>query len=243
MIAIIGVVAAILLPALNQARQRAWTIVCMNNLKQLQICWHMYAQDNGDVMTPNNYVYYVSMGSTNDPTLGEDNLTWCRGLAPLDTNAITVGTSLLYAYNQSQAIYHCPSDYSTITGHPEMLRKRSYNMSNSANCAAADHFRKCSEIKVPIQLFVFIDTDENDIWDSTFGVIPATWAFYSDYWLDIPANRHQQGADLTFADGHVEHWHWRMSKNGLRLGQKTRNADDLADLRQLQAHIKGAGGN
>lgn len=241
--AIIGIVAAFLLPALNQGKKRAQTIVCMNNLKQLQICWQMYAQDNDDVMAPNNFVYTVTMGSTNDPTLGEDKLTWCRGLAPLDTNPITAGTSLLFSYNQSQAIYHCPADYSTITGHPELLRKRSYNASNSANCAADNHFRKCSEIKVPTQLFVFLDTDEDDIWDSTFGVIPADWPYWSGYWLDIPANRHQQGANLTFSDGHVEHWRWLASKKGLRLGQKARNHDDLQDLRKLQEHIKGAGGN
>jgi prepilin-type N-terminal cleavage/methylation domain-containing protein/prepilin-type processing-associated H-X9-DG protein len=241
-IAVIGIVAAFLLPALSKAKQRAQTIVCLNNLKQLQLCWQMYAQDNEDVIAPNNFVYYVSMGTTNDPTLGEDEMTWCRGLAPLDTNEITAGTSLLFQYNQTAAIYHCPSDYSTIDGHPEMLRKRSYNVSNSANCAADNHFRKYSEIRVTTQLFVFIDTDENDIWDSTFGVMPMDY-YWSDYWLDIPANRHQQGANLTFADGHAEHWKWLASKKGLRLGQKTRSEDDLQDLRKLQQHIKGAGGN
>ena len=47
----------------------------------------------------------------------------------------------------------------------------------------------------------------------------------------------------TFADGHAEHWKWLASKKGLRLGQKTRSEDDLQDLRKLQQHIKGAGGN
>jgi prepilin-type processing-associated H-X9-DG protein len=28
-------------------------------------------------------------------------------------------------------------------------------------------------------------------------------------WWDMPSNRHEQGADLSFADGHVEYWHWR----------------------------------
>ena len=242
-IAVIGIVAAFLLPALNQTKQRVQTIVCLNNLKQLQLCWHMYLQDNDDVIVPNNFVYFVNMGSTNDPTLGEDKMTWCRGIAPLDTNEINSGTSLLFNYNKNANIYHCPSDRSTIEDHPDMLRRRSYNASNSANCASDNHFRKSGEIKVPTQLFVFIDTDEDDIWDSTFGVIPLNYPYWSDYWLDIPANRHQQGANLTFADGHAEHWKWRMSKKGLRLGQQARNQDDLQDLRKMQDHIKGAGGN
>ncbi len=242
-IAIIGILAALLLPALSKAKQRAYTIACLNNLKQLQLCWHMYVHDNDDVLPPNNFVYSVSMGTTNSPVLGEDEMTWCRGLAPLDTNEITDATSLLFPYNQSAAIYHCPADHSTVEGFPGMLRKRSYNMSNSDNCAADDHFRKQLEIRVSTQLFVFIDTDENDIWDSTFGVIPANNAYWADYWLDIPADRHQRGCNLTFADGHVEHWKWRTSKNELSLGQPAYSDDDLLDLQRLQQCIKGAGGN
>jgi prepilin-type N-terminal cleavage/methylation domain-containing protein/prepilin-type processing-associated H-X9-DG protein len=242
-IAIIGILAALLLPALNQAKQRAYTITCLNNLRQLQLCWHMYAHDNDDVIPPNNYVYMVSMGTTNGPTLGEDEMTWCRGLAPLDTNEITAATSLLFNYNQNAAIYHCPADHSTIEGFPGMQRKRSYNMSNSANCHADNHFRKYSEIMVSTSLFIFIDTDENDIWDSTFGVIPENYPYWSDYWLDIPADRHQQGGILTFADGHAERWKWRVPKKVLSLGQRSYSPDDLRDLRRLQQSIKGAGGN
>jgi prepilin-type N-terminal cleavage/methylation domain-containing protein/prepilin-type processing-associated H-X9-DG protein len=244
-IAIIAILAALLLPALSQAKQRAYTLVCLNNLKQLQLCWHMYAHDNDDVITPNNYVYTVDMGTTNSPTApqSEDQMTWCRGIAPQDTNEITELTSLLFNYNRNASIYHCPADYSTIDGFPNLLRKRSYNMSNSANCSDDNHFRKCSEIKVPTALFIFIDTNENDIWDSTFGVIPQDYPYWSKYWLDIPADRHQRGGNLTFADGHAEHWKWRAAKNVLALGQPAYCDDDLQDLRRLQNGIKDAGGN
>jgi prepilin-type N-terminal cleavage/methylation domain-containing protein/prepilin-type processing-associated H-X9-DG protein len=242
-IVIIAILAALVMPAMHRAKQQVYTIACLNNLKQLQLCWHMYAHDNDDVIPPNNFVYQVDMGTTNNPTLGEDQLTWCRGLAPLETNEINAASSLLFSYNQSTAIYHCPSDRSTVDGHPDMLRKRSYNMSNSANCSADNHFRKCSEIRVPTKLFVFIDTDENDIWDSTFGVIPYNYPYWSDYWLDIPADRHLQGANLTFADGHAEHWKWRASKEPLSLGQPAYCDDDYQDLQRLQQSVKGAGGN
>jgi hypothetical protein len=242
-IAIIAILAALLLPALNRAKQRAYMTACLNNLKQLQLCWLMYAQDNEEVIPPNNYVYQVTLGSTNNPTLGEDEMTWCRGLAPLDTNEISEATSLLFPYNRTGGIYHCPSDRSTVAGAPQMLRKRSYNMSNSANCATDSHFRKTSEIRVPTGLFIFIDTNENDIWDSTFGVIPADYRYWSDFWLDIPADRHLRGANLTFADGHVEHWKWRAPKDELSLGQPAFSAEDFQDLRRLQQCIKGAGGN
>ena len=242
-IAIIAILAAMLLPVLGKAKQRANSIYCLNNLKQLQLCWHMYYHDNDDVLVPNNFVYSVTMGSTNSPTLGEDDMTWCRGIAPLDTNMITAAASLLFVYNQNAAIYHCPSDQSTVDGFPGTLRKRSFNMNNSANCANDDHFRRYAEIKSPTQLFVFIDTDENDIWDSTFGIIPQNNPFWSNYWLDVPADRHLRGGNLTFADGHGEHWKWRTAKNVLTLGSPAYNNDDLQDLRRLQQCIKGAGGN
>ena len=45
-IAIIAILAAMLLPALARAKQKAQAIACMNNLKQLTLAWVMYANDN-----------------------------------------------------------------------------------------------------------------------------------------------------------------------------------------------------
>ena len=241
-IAIIAILAALLLPALSRAKSKALSIACENNLRQLMLCWQMYAHDNNDVMPPNNFVYYVDMGSSNSPTLGEDEISWCRSIAPLDTNAISAAVSILFQYNQSPAIYHCPADHSTVEGHPEMIRNRSYNMSNCINMSQADHYRLLTAVRRPISLFVFIDTHENNIWDSTFGAFPPD-ATFGDYWLDIPADRHNQGANLSFVDGHVEHWRWRASKTGLILGEHYYSKADLQDLRRLQSHIKGVDGN
>jgi len=241
-IAIIAILASLLLPTLGRAKQSGWNVACLNNLRQLQICWRQYGDDNSDTMVPNNFVYFVNMGGTNGPTLGEDSLTWCHSLAPLDTNAITDGTSLLFEYNKSPAIYRCPADRSTVDGRPDKLRNRSYNMSNSINCWKDNHFRKLAEIRVPTSLFVFIDTHEDAIWDSTFGVIPLGY-YWQDYWLDIPADRHMRGANISFVDGHAEHLKWRCAKRGFLLGSHTFDSADLADLRVMQGYIKGAGGN
>jgi prepilin-type N-terminal cleavage/methylation domain-containing protein/prepilin-type processing-associated H-X9-DG protein len=242
-IAIIAALAALLLPALSQGKTRARTISCLDNLRQLQICWHMYAHDNEGVMTPNNFVYTVSMGTTNAPVIGEDQMSWCRTLAPLDTNALNADTSLLFDYNRNPAIYHCPSDHSTVTGRPDVPRNRSFNMSNSINCSQDNHFRKESEVAVPTSLFVFIDTDADEIWDTTFGVTP-TGSYWQDYWLDIPADRHNsRSCDITFVDGHIETWKWKEAKGGRIAGSRYTTASDLEDLRRIQQHIKGADGN
>ncbi|MEY2467221.1 MAG: hypothetical protein QOD03_1742 [Verrucomicrobiota bacterium] len=242
-IAIIAILSSLLLPALSKAKARAQNIACINNLRQLQLCWHMYSHDNADVLTPNNFVYTVYVGTTNASQIGEDEMSWCRTLAPLDTNRLSEETSLLFIYNRNSAIYHCPSDQSTVRDRPDLLRNRSYNMSNSINCHQDNHFRKMSEINAASFLFVFIDTDADEIWDTTFGVLPQN-SFWRDYWLDIPADRHNtRGGNLTFADGHVETWKWRESKGGRTAGSHYTTAGDLADLRRIQQHVKGAGGN
>lgn len=240
-VAIIAVLASLLLPVLTRTKQKAFTTACLNNQRQLQLCWQMYAGDNADIMTPNNFVYLVSAGSTN-ATLGEDSLTWCRSIAPLDGYPINETTSLLFQYNQHDGIYHCPADRSTVTGQPDKLRNRSYNMNNSINMKMADHYRKITDVPRPTELFVFIDTHEDAIWDATFGVF-AAGSPWQDYWLDVAADRHTRGANVSFVDGHVEYWKWRAPKKNIYLGSPSPNPEDLQDLRRIQAHIKGGSGN
>lgn len=242
-IAIIAILASLLLPVLSKGKARAQTVDCIDHLRQLQLAWHMYAHDNNNVLVLNNFVYYVSMGSTNQPLPGEDKDSWCHSLAPFDPNPIASTNSLLFDYNRNPSIYHCAADTSTVAGRPGLLRNRSFNMSNSINMEQADHFTKDTEVRSPSTLFVFIDTDADEITDPTFGVI-SIGDYYQNYWLDIPADRHNtRSCNLTFADGHVETWKWKTPKGGRYAGSAAISDDDLDDLRRLQNAIKGAGGN
>ena len=54
-IAIIAILAAMLLPALSRAKGRALTVACINNLRQLQTGWFSYAQENADLIPPNDW--------------------------------------------------------------------------------------------------------------------------------------------------------------------------------------------
>jgi prepilin-type N-terminal cleavage/methylation domain-containing protein/prepilin-type processing-associated H-X9-DG protein len=251
-IAIIAILASLLLPLLSKSREQARRIACLNNLKQLQICSHLYALDHADRLPPNNYVYDIKTG---EPLWGgfSTNLTWCPGLAPYDTTTANIERGMLFPYNRSTAIYRCPGDKSSVqttngTRLP-MLRTRSYNLSNAINghpiapeyLILQPSFQKESDINEPgpARLFTFLDVHEQDIIDSTFGVLPPGWErTMTETWWDLPADRHNQGCDFAFADGHVEHWRWAAPKLFKQIGQDIGGAADLKDFRRVQAGVR-----
>jgi prepilin-type processing-associated H-X9-DG protein/prepilin-type N-terminal cleavage/methylation domain-containing protein len=226
-IAIIALLAALLLPSLAKAKEQGKKINCISNLRQLQVCWHLYSDDYAGTLAPNDD---ISLGVGNGGNMiNMDQTSWCEGQARFDTNTLNIQAGLLFPYNRSTAIYHCPSDVSTVVdqaGNPlPILRTRSYNMSQSVNGLGQlpdpnDNnipvdviqpcFAKWTDIRspTPSQTFVFLDENENSLWDAQFGYPMPNYD--PGVWWDMPSNRHDQGANFSFADGHVEYWHWRV---------------------------------
>jgi len=226
-ITVIVILAGLLLPALSRAKESAKNINCQSNLKQLQLCWHLYMDDYRGVLAPNNWIAVETGGNFQDLV----QTSWCPGDARMDTNTANIQQGLLFPYNTSTAIYHCPSDVSTIedgNGNPlSQLRNRSYNMSQSVNGygwmtnqyadppapvdASQPCFQKYSAITnpSPSRLFVFVDENEVTLEDAQFGYPCPGTGWPMPVWWDMPSNRHNQGANLSFADGHIEHWHWQ----------------------------------
>ncbi len=83
-IAIIAVLAALLLPALNQAKIRAQAIQCMANSRQLMLGWIQYYQDNNDQLVSNYGQPYVGWEEQNKTYRSWVNevLTWGQKTRP-----------------------------------------------------------------------------------------------------------------------------------------------------------------
>jgi prepilin-type N-terminal cleavage/methylation domain-containing protein len=76
-LAVTGILAAMLLPALARAKSRAQTIICLDNLRQLELCHHLYITDSNDFFVPNNSMAEIdSSGSDGSVTNG---LSWHPG--------------------------------------------------------------------------------------------------------------------------------------------------------------------
>ncbi|MGA2871085.1 MAG: type II secretion system protein, partial [Verrucomicrobiota bacterium] len=111
-ISIIAVLAALLLPALSKAKSQAQNIACVNNLKQLNVCWHLYILDNNDSLVPNNSVATVTTNGSDGALAG--GVSWCLGQdEAMELSPTNIINGMLYQYNTQPGIYHCPADLST----------------------------------------------------------------------------------------------------------------------------------
>src|SRR5207237_738979 len=103
-IAIIAILAAMLLPALAKAKAKAQDISCRNNLRQLQLCWHLYVDDNNQAMPPTStWPTGLSSAESREPS-------WAVGDAKHDLTTSNLQRGLLFPYNRSAGIYRCPAD-------------------------------------------------------------------------------------------------------------------------------------
>jgi prepilin-type N-terminal cleavage/methylation domain-containing protein len=131
-IAIIAILAAMLLPALAKAKDKAVRSQCQNNVKQLILAVHMYVTDSREFLTePNWNSPWVRRGWLYDAAPGTvPNLQ----APPYNTNtALAYQTGLLWEYIKNYNIYRCPLDNKTNQIRLRTQKLSSYLM-NGAVC-------------------------------------------------------------------------------------------------------------
>jgi prepilin-type N-terminal cleavage/methylation domain-containing protein len=131
-IAIIAILAAMLLPALSRAKAKATNVHCMNNTHQLMICWSMYADDNNDLLAPNDYPYTTAFITAPN----KDQLkNWVVGTMQQNVDAaanpaltLLASQSLLSVCMQNINTYKCAASTQQVQGRN---LSRNYSMNNA----------------------------------------------------------------------------------------------------------------
>ena len=211
-IAIIAILAAMLLPALAKAKNKAQQIKCLSNLKQLQLGWHLYAGDNNDVMVPNA------------PLGGTPNKSWCYGatqgwgMEDANTNSTIYKTSILAPFLGDQlGVYKCPADaiasangarIRTYSMNSQVGNLYTYQLTRAYNSAAKAYI-KMSEIlncPGPSKTFVFCEENMCSMNDGYLQVDHGRANF-----PDVPGSYHVWNCGFSYADGHAELRKWLTS--------------------------------
>jgi len=221
-IVIIAILAALLLPALGKAKQRAQTASCLNNMKQLQLSYRMYVDDNNDYLPPNE-------------AIPNEDVSWVLGDAQSDVTTTNIQNGLIFRYNQQVKIYACPANTWMIPdgngGFVPQTRTCAVDFALGGYTQAAlaaggraeggetfngvTTLAKFSQIQASsagvAQKIVFVDEAQNNVGDACFGIYPQSSG--KNIWWEIPGCRHdgKRSCTFSFADGHAEVWRWHGS--------------------------------
>ncbi|MBM3883424.1 MAG: prepilin-type N-terminal cleavage/methylation domain-containing protein [Verrucomicrobia bacterium] len=244
-IAIIAILAALLLPVLGKAKRAAQSASCLYNLKQLQLAWLNYADDNQDRLVSN---WIISNGSDWKATRSTAN-SWVSGTAWTDSSDARILQGALWDYVKNVGCYRCPSDKSVwvYAGTPTPC-PRPFNVTLSIGMNGGENGQNgkaynpliaitLTEIRRPAGTLTFMDACAKSMTSGTFVANPD----FPGVWYTIPGERDRGcGANVAFADGHVQYKKWQY-RGRIRTGMQTsvRDAADRTDLRWVLDALLG----
>ncbi len=249
-IAIIAILAGMLLPALAKAKAKATAVHCMANLKQLQLAWTMYANDNSDFIAGNHW--------QDQANKVPDKANWASGwLDPRQANntdntnvnlLLEPRYAVLGPYSNSKDVYRCiASKIRVKAGAATYPLVRTVSMSVWMGFRTLpwnngyDSFRKTTDIQGlgVSEALVFADERDDSIDDGEFAT-----DMVQNQIVNVPAGYHGGSGGLTFADGHAEIHRWRSPEvlRSQQVGNQTKKWEFMAvsanniDLVWLRAH-------
>jgi len=178
-IAIIAILASMLLPALNRARDSAKKAVCSSNLKQIGTASMLYIDDNDEYLPP----VYI-----------KNNLA--NGIWPyFVNNYLAGGKSKGNAWGRNE-VFNCPADQTAFRDYVSVYQN--FTTCYAMNWAANNW--KLARIITPSQKGMIVDSE---------GSAKALdFVFYTMYNYEINSRygfsvRHNSSGNILWVDGHV----------------------------------------
>ncbi|MBS1370968.1 MAG: DUF1559 domain-containing protein [Lentisphaeria bacterium] len=201
-IAIIGILAGMLLPALNQARERGRATSCTNGLKQLTLANIMYTADNG---------VYVKIRADKSSTVYWYGVNNAGGMGGSGGNYDYTGGPLFPYYGSTPRAIICPSfaisaglrtidmtKMDTSSGYGYACRK--YSTTKYYQGQISNGITKAAKVKNPTSAIMFGDSQ---ISEGATGPILCPYGQGMGHTNGTTGFRHLRRANLSWADGHV----------------------------------------
>ncbi len=204
-ITIISILAAVLLPALNGARDKAQASKCVNNLKQIGLAIALYETDNDEYIPRSTWATSATEGNAWDSAI------------------------LLYLSN-NESIFKCPKDNTAQPGDFKWDRHNSYKINDFFNTSSGDYYgindprtpagKKITQINKPENTILVVCSHYR--WHYVGYDINNSKSYGFTHWFGH-LNVHQGGTNYLFTDGHVK-WFY-MDDLTFTLGQDAWDID------------------
>ena len=208
-IAIIAILAAMLLPALSKAKQKALTTSCLNNLRQVGLFMQLYTDDAGDVfpMHRDAIVAVPPVPATNNwwgPQIvtyggGNSNLFQCPAIKGVQT--LPNGTQWQWAFDRNFVGY----GYNSMFLGLDMTHANPTTLTVAGITFTATRNFKRTSVKKPSENLMICDSEpEIALFWSSSRWWPLAGQQAGGNYSGVSMSRHSKRGNVVFADAHSE---------------------------------------
>ncbi len=195
-IAIIAILASLLLPALKTARQTARATQCLSNMKQLGVGFIQYTMDNQDFFPPSANAAATVTCPKDGRVLTSYQAPWYSGplIGPY------YGNSDYCRYYNNSPVAWCPQLVIDYRGNIDNAHNGLGYNTRYPNNATGFKTRPVGSIKNLSSLYLLVDVVDSEGW-ACFSRAEASLSWETSQSTEF---RHNQKANLLFADGHAD---------------------------------------